>query len=74
MLFKTVLLFAVLAIINADVVPVKDCGSQTGTIVSVDVEGCTAPPCKLKKGEDAQMKLKFQSSRTHLSIKLVQSF
>lgn len=40
----------------------KDCGSKNGALTSLEVEGCTATPCILKKGTDASMKATFNQS------------
>ncbi|XP_065074231.1 NPC intracellular cholesterol transporter 2-like [Ochlerotatus camptorhynchus] len=43
---------AVLPLVFADVVPVKEC--KAGSLpVAVDIQGCQKLPCELKRGEDA---------------------
>ncbi|CAL8093908.1 unnamed protein product [Calicophoron daubneyi] len=37
----------------------KDCGSTKGRLIGIDVEPCETSPCKLYRGEDAQLKVKF---------------
>ncbi|XP_076464006.1 NPC intracellular cholesterol transporter 2-like [Babylonia areolata] len=38
-----------LAVVTADIVKYKDCGSVSGTIKSVDVTPCPAEPCQFKR-------------------------
>ena len=61
-LYLIVVAVCLFNVITADKVPFSDCGSKTGIIESVDVEGCTASPCSLIKGTDAKMTISFKSS------------
>jgi len=54
-----------------DIVPVEDCGS-TAEIVSVEFDGCTAPPCTVHHGTHAtgRITLKANSATSSLTCKL----
>lgn len=34
-------------------------GSKNGAVTNVIIEGCTESPCKLIRGKDANVKIKF---------------
>ncbi|CAF0794343.1 unnamed protein product, partial [Brachionus calyciflorus] len=60
-MLKSLLVFAILALTNLSNAQItwKDCGSKNGAVTSLEVEGCSATPCTLKKGQDASMLVKF---------------
>ncbi|CAF0717662.1 unnamed protein product [Brachionus calyciflorus] len=60
-MLKSFLLLAILALTHLSNAQItwKDCGSKNGVVTSLEVEGCTATPCTLKKGTDASMLVKF---------------
>lgn len=40
----------------------RDCGSKTGSIVSVDVTDCPRAPCKFQRGQNYTLTLNFKSN------------
>lgn len=55
-----VLIICLIESIKSDIY--KDCGSQTGSIVSLSVTDCLTLPCKFQRGQNYTMDLKFKSS------------
>ncbi|XP_074026159.1 NPC intracellular cholesterol transporter 2 homolog a [Leptinotarsa decemlineata] len=50
----------------------SDCGSEVGSIVSVDIIGCDDKPrCPLKKGTNATMNITFKSNVDTTNLKAV---
>ncbi|VDP87104.1 unnamed protein product [Echinostoma caproni] len=41
----------------------KDCGSALGSIHTLDIEPCDTTPCTLYKGENATIRIKFDSKK-----------
>jgi hypothetical protein len=70
-LFGLVLVFYSLNIVWATV-PFEDCGSNLGSIESLDITDCTATPCKFVAGHSYTVNIRFKataSSKT-ASVKL----
>ena len=63
-MFKLFLICFAIAIFHSGSAQIvwKDCGSKNGVLSSLEVEGCTATPCILKKGTEASMTVKFKQS------------
>ncbi|KAK8390380.1 hypothetical protein O3P69_010218 [Scylla paramamosain] len=47
----------------------QDCGS-VGSDVELNVEGCTMPPCQLKRGEVVDVNFKFTSSKDSTGLEI----
>lgn len=56
---KRIFLYFSLLIGGSAAVLYKDCGSSTGKIKSVDVKGCNADVCELKRGQNATVMIDF---------------
>lgn len=46
----------------------RDCGSKTGSIVSVDVTDCNRVPCQFQRGKNYTLTLKFKSNANSKTI------
>ncbi|RNA31949.1 epididymal secretory E1 [Brachionus plicatilis] len=55
----TFIIFSAIIGISKAQLDFKDCGSKNGAVKSIEVEGCTETPCKLIRGKNANVKIKF---------------
>ncbi|XP_075803517.1 NPC intracellular cholesterol transporter 2 [Microtus pennsylvanicus] len=57
----TILLLALVAVIRAEPLRFKDCGSKVGVIKEVNVSPCPTQPCELHKGQSYSVNVTFTS-------------
>ncbi|CAH0595221.1 unnamed protein product [Chrysodeixis includens] len=61
-MFRFVLLFSVVAVINVQSTPVDQCTYESGPLpISTDIEGCSSLPCIVPQYQDAVIHMAFRA-------------